>query len=220
MTPIDDTQARLLEAAGEIFAEEGFKAATVRKIVERAGVSNVAAIHYYFGDKEALYCEAVKTAFQGRTPAAEMPAWPPDAPPAVKLRAFIRGFAAQVLGNHGPAWHMRLMARELTQPTAGCDAFVRDFARPHFDVLTGLLREVLPADTPAGRVHLTAISIIGQVIHHRCARAIIAQLVGPEEFATYDAGRLAEHIADFSLAALGLAPPLAREEPDSGSPGR
>ena len=32
-----------------------------------------------------------------------------------------------------------------------------------------------------------------------------------EEFRTYDAARLAEHIADFSLAALGLCRPLGRE---------
>jgi hypothetical protein len=105
---------------------------------------------------------------------------------------------------------MRLMARELTQPSAVCDAFVREFARPHFDLLCGILAEILPAGTAADTLHLTALSIIGQVIHHRCGRAIIAQVVGPEEFATYNADRLADHIADFSLAALGLSKSLSR----------
>jgi AcrR family transcriptional regulator len=201
----DDTQARLLEAAGEVFAEYGFKAATVRKILQRAGVSNIAAINYYFGDKEALYAEAVKVAFKGPSSPDKAPlAWPPGTPPAVKLREFIRGFAAEMIGNHRPTWHLHLLARELTQPTAGCAAFVRDFARPHFEALCGILGEILPAGTTAAKGHLTAISILGQVIHHRCARTIISQLVGPEEFAGYDAERLAEHIADFSLAALGL----------------
>jgi AcrR family transcriptional regulator len=206
----DDTEGRLLEAAGEIFADEGFKAATVRKIVERAGVGNIAAINYYFGDKEQLYCAAVKRAFHGRSAPDALPAWPPNATPAVKLRTFMKDFAVKMIGDHGPVWHLRLMARELTQPSAGCAAFVRDFARPHFELLCGLLCEVFPQGTPAATLHLTALSIIGQVIHHRCGRAIIAQMVGPEEFATYDADRIADHIADFSLAALGLSRSAAR----------
>jgi len=57
--PADDaTKTRLLEAAGEEFADKGFGGATVRAICARAG-ANVAAINYHFGDKERLYIEAV-----------------------------------------------------------------------------------------------------------------------------------------------------------------
>ena len=48
---------RLLEAAGEVFAERGFRDATVREICKRADM-NQAAINYYFGDKKGIY-EAV-----------------------------------------------------------------------------------------------------------------------------------------------------------------
>ncbi len=46
-----ETRQRLIEAVGEVFAERGFRAATVRDICQRAQ-ANVAAVNYYFGDKE------------------------------------------------------------------------------------------------------------------------------------------------------------------------
>ena len=48
-----NTRQRVLEAAGEVFAERGFRAATVREICQRAK-ANLAAVNYHFGDKERL----------------------------------------------------------------------------------------------------------------------------------------------------------------------
>jgi len=49
-----DTRRRLLEAAVEVFAEDGFRNATIERICRRAR-ANIAAAHYYFGDKQGLY---------------------------------------------------------------------------------------------------------------------------------------------------------------------
>jgi len=48
---------RILQAAENLFAEQGFKATTTREIAKRAEV-NIATIHYYWGSKDEL-CYAV-----------------------------------------------------------------------------------------------------------------------------------------------------------------
>jgi hypothetical protein len=93
------------------------------------------------------------------------------------------------------------------QPTAACSAWVQEATRPTAHVLTAILQELCP-DTPPVRQHLIAFSIVGQCFFHKVARPIVVELVGAEEQAGYDTAVLAEHITRFSLAALGLRPPV------------
>ncbi len=53
------TRGALLTAARELFATEGYDGTTVRAVAERAGV-NQALLFRYFGNKEALFAEAVR----------------------------------------------------------------------------------------------------------------------------------------------------------------
>ncbi|MFM8470519.1 MAG: TetR/AcrR family transcriptional regulator, partial [Limisphaerales bacterium] len=84
------TRQALIEAGGAVFAEVGFHNATVREICRRAG-ANIAAVHYHFGDKAALYGE-VLAYYQARA----LQKFPldlgvrPGAPAAQRLRAFWR----------------------------------------------------------------------------------------------------------------------------------
>src|SRR5205823_14288862 len=112
----DATQQRLLEAAEQVFADKGFKAASIREISKRAG-ANIAAVNYYFGDKERLYIEAVKYASRGCTQGVPFPDWPPGTPPADKLRDFIRVMMTRVMEPQSAA-SLQLMMREMVQPTS------------------------------------------------------------------------------------------------------
>jgi AcrR family transcriptional regulator len=53
-----DTREALLNAAREVFIEQGFDGATVRAIASRAGV-DAAMVNHWFGGKEGLFGEAV-----------------------------------------------------------------------------------------------------------------------------------------------------------------
>jgi AcrR family transcriptional regulator len=206
MQNLDEAKSRLLETAGETFAEKGYHAATVREICQKAGV-NIASVNYYFGDKEHLYVEAVKLAARSCRGDEALPTWPPGSPPALKLRGFIRGFLQNVVVNRGPSWHGVLIMREIFQPTRACVEFVEAVVRPNFQALLGILGELLPAGVPEIRRHLFAFSVIGQCLHYRFTRNVMALLVGREEFESYTVDQLADHIAGVSLAALERAAP-------------
>jgi AcrR family transcriptional regulator len=48
------TRERLLETSIELFARHGIQGVSLRTVMEAAGAKNTAAVHYHFGDREAL----------------------------------------------------------------------------------------------------------------------------------------------------------------------
>ena len=208
MTVPDLTKARLLEAAGEEFAEKGFEAARVRSICRRAG-ANLAAINYHFGDKERLYVEAVLEAHRCGTemlPESLLA----EGDPAAQLRMYIHHFLGHVLAMKGhPKWHHTLLLREMLEPTSASETLVREAIRPRFERLEAILRRVCPEANPR-RLHALAFSVIGQCLHYKMARAVSERLIGTEAYEALDVEFLTGHITAFCLAALGLAPPLDR----------
>jgi AcrR family transcriptional regulator len=209
VTTSKDPRERLLDAAGEIFAEKGFKGATVREIIDRAGV-NIAAVNYYFRDKERLYIESVKHAACSEPEDARLE-WPSDTPPAVKLRDLIRFQLSKFLDPSRPPWLARLVMRELTQPSEACAELAREYIEPRSKILLGILRELLPPNTPRRKLFMTAFSIVGQCHFYCSHKPIIRLLIGEDEYQRLDVAALAEHITQFTLRALGVAVPASRE---------
>ena len=83
-----DTRARLLEAGAAVFAEHGFRNATVQAICRRAK-ANIAAVNYHFGDKRNLYAEVLR---ESHRRAVEKFGPEPDldsGPPEVRLELFV-----------------------------------------------------------------------------------------------------------------------------------
>ena len=203
MMTTDNPRQRLLEAAGEIFAEKGFKGATVRDIIARAG-ANLAMVNYYFRDKERLYIEAVKHAACGE-PAEPTLDWPHGTPPADKLADFIRFHVVRLLAADKPDWHARLIMRELTQPSAACTELVRDYIEPKSQILGGILQELLPPDTPRRQLFMTAFSIMGQILFYCTHKPIVMLLMGNADHPYQDTRALADHIVRFTMQGLGVA---------------
>jgi AcrR family transcriptional regulator len=58
-----ETRARVLDAAAEVFARDGFEGASLRRIAETAGI-DIATLKYHVRDKPALFAEVYRDGFE------------------------------------------------------------------------------------------------------------------------------------------------------------
>jgi AcrR family transcriptional regulator len=199
----DETRQQLLEAAGEVFAEAGFRNATVREICRRAG-ANIAAVNYHFGDKEQLYKELLSYA-HGKTLEKYPPllGLPADAAPEKKLRAFILSLLLRIFDTGPTSWHGRLMAREMVEPSAALDALVEERIRPMSVQLAQIVGEILNRPPTDECVRLCAFSVVSQCTFYKHCNPVMIRLFPKQSEMDPDAiGQIADHITKFSLAAL------------------
>jgi AcrR family transcriptional regulator len=203
-----DAKDRILLAAGREFAERGYEAATVRDICLAAGV-NLAAVNYYFGDKKRLYIESVKHAHEERVRQVPEPRWEAGTPPDRKLREFLGNTLERMLGLGQHPWQVRLMLREVLQPTEACRELAEDYFRPHFELLVSILAELAAGRLDEPRLRRLAVGVMGQCFVYRAAGDVVGMLVPAVELASlHTPAALADHVTRLTLAALGAGPAL------------
>src|SRR5262249_35839467 len=195
-----DTRQRLLEAAGEVFADRGFRDATIQEICRRAD-ANIAAVHYHFGDKEQLYRAVIQYAEQcaGESRPADLA---PDAPAEKRLRAHIESFLVRLFDEGQPAWLGKLIAREISDPTPGHDVIVQEKIRITYRLVEAIVRELLGPGASDDDVLACVLSVQGQCLFYRHCHPVITRLFPDRSFGRENVPDLASHITRFSLAGI------------------
>ena len=190
---------RLIEAAGEIFGEQGFHGATIREITKEAGV-NLAAVNYYFRDKEELYWEvllhAVKAVLKDIHPLAQ------EMPAEQQLELFVAELLRNMLDPSRPDWHGKLISREMSAPTRMLDILVESTMRPRRDVLRKIIAGLAGGPIGEEQEALLCASVMGQCIYYRQNRPVIDRLYPQLMRGTDTIEKLARHITGFSLAGI------------------
>jgi TetR/AcrR family transcriptional regulator, regulator of cefoperazone and chloramphenicol sensitivity len=197
----DLTRDKLIEAAGRVFAERGYRAATIREICRSAG-ANVAAVNYTFGDKMGLYTEVLRHSVRAAKTAALSAALDASRSPEDVIRGVIRARLMSMCQEARPDWHIRLVMHEFSHPTAAMGRVVDEGMRPIYDRMRKAVGEIigLPADHETTRLSLN--SIIGQILFYTFSRPVLAHLQPELKLTADQLDRIADHISDFSLAYL------------------
>ena len=105
-------QDRLLDAAEQLFSENGFDGASVRDIAAAAGC-NIAAVNYYFGSKDNLYTEVWRRQLvqmrDTRLQAIEQVMSESNGIPSLEdlLKSFANAFIAPFVDESRSRWLMR-----------------------------------------------------------------------------------------------------------------
>lgn len=175
MADQEDTRFRLINAATRVFAEFGFHAATTREISRRANV-NLAAIHYYFGDKATLYQEVFRQPFLSEN--NEFAQIDEQALPIEEvLKCFYRWICPPSEDENAMLQlTRRLHAREEVEPSGILgDALTQAF-RPNHDKLRRALCGELGLSAPDMDVDRLVFSIVGMATIYFHGRSVVEEL--------------------------------------------
>lgn len=198
------TKEKLFLAAIKVFAERGYRDATVREICRLAGAANVNAVNYYFGSKEGLYRAILEMMFaelrkrndaaatEGKVRSAEE-----------RLRDFIAGYSAMLYGGGDVAADvMTIFIAEMTRPSPYLDEMVEKHTRPQTEEFLGILRDILGPDTPLAVLRDCGASVVGQVLYYSCVWPMFSRVFPDHPGMQNYHERLAEHVYQFSMGGL------------------
>ena len=195
---------RLLDAAEQLFAEQGFEGASSREITALAGC-NVAAINYHFGGKEKLYRDVFRRRMlvlrdiriksingimtRRRQPTLEE-----------LLTAFARAFVEPLVAESAGRCHMKLMIREMLDHRLPAGMFFEETISP---VLSAMLDAVMKLCPAIGRVKAAQSiqSVVAQLLHTVYGPQMLAHTASTEPL-VFDLDRAIEHIVEFSAAGI------------------
>ena len=123
------TKDRILYAAEELFAQQGFASTSLRQVTSRADV-NIAAVNYHFGSKDNLVHEVfrrrmdVMSAQRLEALAKAAAAAPGELEPI--LAAFVEPALAMAQDRHGGVAFIRVIARAYAESNDSLRKFLSD----------------------------------------------------------------------------------------------
>ena len=183
----DTTREALIKSGIEVFGRDGFDAASTRAISRAAGV-NQALIGYHFGGKPGLYLAALKFIADSVTlrmgpllSAIETELGADDGADADEatgerglelLHGLTDAFVRMLASDESSSW-ARLILREQQDPSAGFDILYEGVMHRILGVATQLVARVKNDDATQAQCKLTALTIVGQALVFRSARAAV-----------------------------------------------
>ena len=205
--PRPETRDRLIDAAAAVFAERGYRGATMREIADRSG-ANLAAAHYHFGSKQDLYREVVRAHFErlaqrlGESGAAietAAAAMLSREQLVALLRARVRTMLETFLEPTGI--HATLMQRELADPSETLPVIVRRWIDPLRQDMVLLLQRLAPKLSEE-RLQFCVRSLMGQVIFYFTHRPALLLMMRRRAYPPGFVDEITEHVVAFTLGGL------------------
>jgi len=215
------TRAALIDAATRVFGRDGFHAATTKAIAREAGV-NPALISYHFGGKEGLYVavvehivesmaarvgpiavevEAERRALEGVVRGSKL------ASPAAYFELLLRivNRIVDVLTAEESAPWAKIIVREQQEPSPAFDLFYSGLHGRMLGLAASLVARIGGRHSPTTADRLTALTIVGDVLVFRVARATAIRFLGWDSFGPKEVARIKKALRRNIGAMLGVS---------------
>ena len=184
------TRARILEIAGQRFADAGFAQTASKEIAALAEV-DLASINYHFGDRAGLYQAVLAEAHRRIADLHDIERLMASALPAPeKLRELIRFLLGGVGGQ--VSWPVIVLGREILSPSSHLQVLQQQEILPKLQAILPMLSEItlIPVDDPVLLRCLPCIAApcamiallgrsgteLGERIHHAATEDLVGQL--------------------------------------------
>lgn len=201
-----DTKEQILDAAERLFAERGIEGTSLRALTAEAGV-NLAAVHYHFGSKTALFRAVVARRFdpvnrerQVRLDALEASAGRTGPGVEAILEAFVAPALEMLERTGDPRLLPRLLARVHLDSSPEYREVLGEHFRPVIERFWRSLVRALPG-LPAAELHTRA-QLVAGTLHHALASSPVFQSVDGVEPESLDTAALLRRLIAFMAAGL------------------
>jgi len=206
--PQHETRTRILDAAEELFMQQGFGGTSMRLLTSKAGV-NLAAVNYHFGSKDAL----IEAVFRRRLDPMNVAriaaldvleaSGTPDADAII--RAFVGASLRMLEDAKGGRNFIRLLGRTYTEPAKGIRHLIGQMYAPTMQRYKAALERALPQmprEELVWRMHF----MFGTLAYTLAATDTVQLIAGSKPEDRYDARLLEDRLTAFLAA--GLTAPL------------
>jgi len=172
-----ETRRRLIESACRLFAEKGYRNASISDICLNAD-TNVASVNYHFGDKKGLF----KQVWQHGCDAAieEYPVCDSKDEtngPEAHVRSFISASVGRIFDCGAAGCFSRIMAREMAEPAGRPEGSQEHILFSERRALREVILRFLGSKGTERQADLCMLSIVGP-----CLLLILQDPLGRESF--------------------------------------
>lgn len=190
---------KIIEAAGQLFAEKGFKAVTVREIASAAD-THLSALNYHFKNKEALYVEVVEDACRNVATSKEDRQALLKQPSTEALFAYVHSSMQQYVTQGNQNWRVALVSRNTVVPEARSNDIIQRYFHSELHFLSKIIALLIDKPEEHPQTYFSALSLFGLMdafgfygVHTKgVSPAIVSNM--------QDSNWLAEHIVSLFIS--------------------
>ena len=207
------TRADLIDAALDLFGQDGFAAVSTRALTDRAG-ANLAAIQYHFGGKDALYRAVIDHVIEIFPPRigfaellfseqSEQLKGKPEAQAAL-LKTLASTLLRAFLGDTQMRRIVPFFLREMIHPSPHFDHFYAALPGRLHSLLTRFVALVMDTTADDERAILQTHALIGQIVVFQIGRPILLRRTGWDDFNPQRVEQIIEVLVPSLQRTLGL----------------